>query len=165
MNFLVVEDDEKIGSFIARGLQEEGHHVDWIKTGDEGFAVAREARHDAIVMDLMLPGRDGMSVIRQLRQERIGTPILVLSARSSVDDRVTGLSGGADDYLTKPFSFAELVARLQALVRRASSTPHCRWICSLGAPPVVTRRSTYKQRNLHCSSICYAIRSGSSARP
>ena len=123
MNFLVVEDDEKIGSFIARGLQEEGHHVDWIKTGDEGFAVAREARHDAIVMDLMLPGRDGMSVIRQLRQERIGTPILVLSARSSVDDRVTGLSGGADDYLTKPFSFAELVARLQALVRRASSTP------------------------------------------
>ena len=74
-------------------------------------------------MDLMLPGRDGMSVIRQLRQERVSTPILVLSAKSSVDDRVTGLSGGADDYLTKPFSFAELVARLQALVRRASGMP------------------------------------------
>ena len=118
MNFLVIEDDEKIGAFVARGLEQEGHHVDWVKDGHEGLAVGREARHDALVMDLMLPGRDGMSVIRQLRQERITTPILVLSAKSSVDDRVAGLSGGADDYLTKPFSFAELVARLQALVRR-----------------------------------------------
>ena len=123
MNFLVIEDDEKIGAFVARGLQQEGHHVDWVKNGDEGLASGREAKHDALVIDLMLPGLDGMSVIRQLRQERVGTPILVLSAKSSVDDRVAGLSGGADDYLTKPFSFAELVARLQALVRRNTGMP------------------------------------------
>lgn len=122
MNFLVIEDDEKIGSFVARGLQQEGHHVDWVKNGLDGLARAREAVHDAVIVDLMLPGRDGMDVIRQLRAEKISTPILVLSAKSSVDDRVTGLSGGADDYLTKPFSFAELVARLEALVRRTTAT-------------------------------------------
>jgi DNA-binding response OmpR family regulator len=123
MNFLVVEDDEKIGSFVARGLEQEGHHVDWVKNGHEGLASARDPKYDALVLDLMLPGRDGMTILRALRDEKVATPVLVLSAKSSVDDRVAGLSGGADDYLTKPFSFAELVARLQALVRRTSATP------------------------------------------
>jgi two-component system OmpR family response regulator len=123
MNFLVVEDDDKIGAFVTRGLEQEGHHVDWVKNGSEGLARAREARHDALILDLMLPGTGGMDVIRQLRASSVSTPILVLSARSSVDDRVAGLSVGADDYLTKPFSFAELVARLDALVRRTSAAP------------------------------------------
>jgi two-component system OmpR family response regulator len=119
----VVEDDDKIGAFVTRGLEQEGHHVDWVKNGSEGLARAREARHDALILDLMLPGTGGLDVIRQLRASSVSTPILVLSARSSVDDRVAGLSVGADDYLTKPFSFAELVARLDALVRRTSAAP------------------------------------------
>ncbi|MGH7295672.1 MAG: response regulator, partial [Polyangiaceae bacterium] len=119
MNLLVVEDDEKIGSFVVRGLQQEGHHVDWAKNGHEGLAQARAGGHDVLVVDLMLPGRDGMDIIRSLRAEKVHTPILVLSAKSSVDDRVAGLQIGADDYLTKPFSFAELAARVLALGRRA----------------------------------------------
>jgi two-component system OmpR family response regulator len=121
MHVLVVEDDEKIGSFVTRGLEQEGHRVDWVKNGNEGFRFARGGAYDAAIIDRMLPGRDGMDVIRALREERVALPILVLSAKSSVENRVEGLEAGADDYLTKPFSFAELVARLQALFRRAST--------------------------------------------
>lgn len=155
MNILVIEDDEKIGSFVARGLQQEGHHVDWVKNGHEGFARARESAHDAIVIDLMLPGRDGMGVIRQLREEKIATPILVLSARSSVDDRVAGLSAGADDYLTKPFSFAELVARLQALVRRTSALstlPVTRLSYADLSLDLLTRRATRGEHTIDLQS-------------
>jgi two-component system OmpR family response regulator len=123
MKLLVVEDDDKIGSFVTRGLQQESHQVDWVKNGEEGLARAREGTYDVLIVDRMLPGRDGMDVIRHLRAEKIATPILVLSAKSSVDDRVAGLQGGADDYLTKPFSFAELVARIHALARRTSANP------------------------------------------
>ncbi|MEO8900440.1 MAG: response regulator transcription factor [Polyangiaceae bacterium] len=122
MRLLVIEDDEKIGGFVTRGLEQEGHRVDWAKTGDEGFRFARAGAYDAAVIDRMLPGRDGVSVIRGLREQRITFPIIVLSARSSVEDRIEGLDAGADDYLTKPFSFAELVARVQALSRRATNT-------------------------------------------
>jgi DNA-binding response OmpR family regulator len=123
MNFLVIEDDEKIGAFLARGLEQEGHHADWVKHGLDGLARARDRHHDALIVDLMLPGLDGTEIIRRLRSEKINTPILVLSARSSVEDRVAGLGVGADDYLTKPFSFAEVVARLHALVRRTTAAP------------------------------------------
>jgi two-component system OmpR family response regulator len=122
MRLLVIEDDEKIGAFVTRGLEQDGHRVDWVKNGNDGFTFARGGEYDAAIVDRMLPGRDGMEVIRALRAERIMTPIIVLSARSSVDDRVAGLDAGADDYLAKPFSFAELVARLQALTRRASAS-------------------------------------------
>jgi two-component system OmpR family response regulator len=121
MHVLVVEDDEKIGAFITRGLEQEGHRVDWVKNGNEGYRFARATSYDAAIIDRMLPGRDGMDVVRALREERVALPILVLSAKSSVENRVEGLEAGADDYLTKPFSFAELVARLQALFRRAST--------------------------------------------
>ena len=121
MNLLVVEDDDKIGSFVTRGLEQEGHHVDWVKNGNDALSHARAGGHDVLIVDRMLPGRDGMDVIRQLRADKVATPILVLSAKGSVDDRVAGLQMGADDYLTKPFSFAELVARLQALARRTSN--------------------------------------------
>jgi two-component system, OmpR family, response regulator len=120
MNLLVVEDDDKIGSFVTRGLQQEGHRVDWVKNGNDGLSQARAGAYDVLILDRMLPGRDGMDVIRLLRADHVATPILVLSAKSSVDDRVAGLQIGADDYLTKPFSFAELVARVQALARRTS---------------------------------------------
>jgi len=121
MRLLVVEDDEKIGAFIARGLEQEGHRVDWVKSGNEGLSSVRTGQYDAAVFDRMLPGRDGMEVIRQLREEKNATPIIILSAKGTVEDRVAGLQSGADDYLAKPFSFAELVARLQALLRRASN--------------------------------------------
>jgi len=110
----------KIGGFIAQGLRQEGHVVDWSRNGEEGLGLALDAKLDAAIIDLMLPGRDGLSVIRELRERRQKVPVIILSAKSDVEDRVKGLSVGADDYLTKPFSFAELLARLHALVRRSS---------------------------------------------
>ena len=121
MHLLLIEDDEKIGAYITRGLEQEGHHVDWVKNGNDGLSFLRTGRYDAAVVDRMLPGRDGLVVICALREQKISTPIIVLSAKGTVDDRVAGLQAGADDYLSKPFSFAELVARLQALLRRASN--------------------------------------------
>ena len=120
MRLLLVEDDEKIGSFIVQGLRQEGHVVDWSRNGEEGLRFAMEAKLDAAIVDLMLPERDGLSLIRELRDRRKMLPVIILSARGNVEDRVTGLAAGADDYLTKPFSFAELLARLQALVRRSA---------------------------------------------
>jgi two-component system OmpR family response regulator len=120
MRILLIEDDEKIGGFIVKGLRQEGHVVDWSRNGEEGLGLALDAKLDAAIIDLMLPGRDGLSVIRELREHRQKVPVIILSAKSDVEDRVKGLSVGADDYLTKPFSFAELLARLHALVRRSS---------------------------------------------
>ncbi len=122
MHVVLIEDDEKIGGFVSQGLRQAGHVVSWARTGDEGLALARQAGVDLAVIDLMLPGRDGLSIIRALREAKCGIPIIVLSARAAVDDRVHGLEAGADDYLTKPFSFAELLARVAALKRRANPT-------------------------------------------
>lgn len=122
MRFLVVEDDARIGAFIARGLTEEGHVVDAVRDADDALSHCAQVDYDAIVVDWMLPGRDGVSLIRALRADGDHTPALMLSARREVEDRVEGLRGGADDYLTKPFSFVELVARLEALTRRARGT-------------------------------------------
>ncbi len=119
MRLLIVEDDQKIGAFVEKGLRQEGHAVDWVRDGSEGAAFLAETAYDAAVVDVMLPGMSGLDLIRSVRRGRIATPIIILSAREAVADRVAGLEAGADDYLTKPFSFAELVARLNALVRRA----------------------------------------------
>lgn len=123
MRVLVVEDDEAIASFIVRGLSEAGFAVDTAATGHEGLIKAQSADYDAAVIDLMLPGRDGLSVVQELRRTGVRTPVLILTARRSVEDRVRGLESGADDYLVKPFAFAELLARVQALIRRAQGTP------------------------------------------
>jgi two-component system OmpR family response regulator len=120
MRILTVEDDPKIASFVANGLRQNGYAVDHCPDGEEALALATTIDYDAAVIDLMLPKLDGLSLVRRLRQQKIRTPIIVLSAKAAVDDRVRGLSAGADDYLTKPFSFAELLARIQALIRRAS---------------------------------------------
>ena len=119
----MVEDDPAIGAFVVRGLREAGYTVDHARDGNEGFDVARHERYDAIVLDLMLPGRDGLSVIEGLRAAGDTTPVLILTARRSVDDRVKGLQAGGDDYLTKPFALPELLARVQALIRRSHGTP------------------------------------------
>jgi two-component system OmpR family response regulator len=119
----VVEDDPAIGAFVVRGLREAGYTVDHAKDGDDAFDMARRERYDAIVLDLMLPGRDGLGVIEGLRTAGNTTPVLILTARRSVDDRVKGLQAGGDDYLTKPFALPELLARVQALIRRSHGTP------------------------------------------
>jgi len=122
MRILVVEDDKKIASFLEKGLKQSGFAVDVCHDGEDGLDMARGFSYDAAVFDRMLPGMDGLEIIRILRQEGIHTPVLVLSAKASVDDRIEGLQAGGDDYLTKPFSFTELLARVQALIRRSSQS-------------------------------------------
>jgi len=119
MRVLVVEDEKKLGELLRRGLREEGYAADLADRGEEALWMARAVPYDAIVLDVMLPGTDGFEICRRLRRDGVWTPVLMLTARDGVDDRVVGLDAGADDYLTKPFSFEELLARLRALVRRA----------------------------------------------
>jgi two-component system, OmpR family, response regulator len=123
MRALLVEDDQTIAAFITRGLHEAGFTVDQAADGEQGLRAALAQPYEVAIVDVMLPGRDGLSLIEELRRHRVLTPVLILSARRTVDDRVKGLQSGGDDYLTKPFAFAELLARVQALVRRASRTP------------------------------------------
>ena len=123
MRVLVVEDDAKIASFVVRGLKQAGYAVDHAPDGETGHALAESTAYDAMIVDIMLPKLDGLSLVKRLRAARHATPVLFLSARSSVDDRVKGLQSGGDDYLTKPFAFSELLARIQALIRRASTSP------------------------------------------
>jgi two-component system OmpR family response regulator len=121
MKVLLVEDDEKIARFVETGLKSSGFAVDIAGTGTQGFDMAFDSPYDTLIIDIMLPEMDGFSLIRKLRAHQNNAPIIVLSARGRVDDRVKGLEAGADDYLTKPFSFSELLARIQALIRRASN--------------------------------------------
>jgi len=120
---LLVEDDTTIADFVVRGLREAGLVVDHAVDGEAGLTAATTQPYDVAIVDLMLPKRDGLSLIEGLRRRGVTTPVLILSARRSVDDRVRGLQTGGDDYLTKPFAFAELLARVQALIRRATRTP------------------------------------------
>lgn len=121
MRILVVEDDRKIASFVVNGLKQSGFAVDHCPDGEQGLLHARTTSYDAAVIDIMLPKLDGLSLVQQLRKETIRTPVIILSAKASVDDRVKGLQAGGDDYLTKPFAFSELLARVQALIRRSTN--------------------------------------------
>ncbi len=120
MLILLVEDDVKIASFIVKGLKSAGYAVDHAPDGEEGLHLALSRPYDAAVIDIMLPRRDGLSLITNMRAKKVNTPVIILSAKGSVDDRVKGLQAGGDDYLPKPFAFSELLARVQALIRRAS---------------------------------------------
>jgi two-component system, OmpR family, response regulator len=122
MRILVVEDEHKIANSIKRGLEQEGYAVDVAYDGEEGFDLASSEGHDAIILDLMLPGMDGLTICKKLREEGNHTKILILTAKGQVDEKVEGLNSGADDYLVKPFAFAELVARIKALTRRPKET-------------------------------------------
>ena len=127
MRLLVIEDEQKVANFIKQGLEEEGYAVDHAADGASGLQMALEGLHDVIVLDVMLPKLDGLGVLQQLRQESITTPVLLLTVRATIEDKVLGLDAGADDYLTKPFAFEEFVARVRALLRRRAET----------APPIL----------------------------
>ncbi len=120
MRILVVEDDKKIASFLLKGLKQSGFAADHAANGEDGLHLASATPYDAAVIDIMLPKLDGLSLVQQLRKQKVNLPVLILSAKASVDDRVKGLQSGGDDYLVKPFSFTELLARIQALIRRSS---------------------------------------------
>lgn len=120
MKILVVEDDAKIASFVQKGLKEQGYVVDICRDGDEGYDLASSETYDVILLDIMLPGRDGLSILRALREDKNTVPVILLTARSGLDERVEGLNLGADDYLPKPFFIEELIARILAVSRRAS---------------------------------------------
>ncbi|MCI0705243.1 MAG: response regulator transcription factor [Planctomycetia bacterium] len=117
-SILIVEDQKRLAASLRKGLEEEGFEVTTAHTGEEGFYIATTRPPDALVLDIMLPGRDGLQVLHDLRERGFAKPVLILTSRDAVEDRVAGLDGGADDYLVKPFAFAELVARLRALLRR-----------------------------------------------
>jgi two-component system, OmpR family, response regulator len=141
MRLLVVEDDPTISSFLVKGLREAGYAVDAATDGTHGLHLALTEPYDAAVLDLMLPGRDGLSVLEELRRRKIAIPVLILSAKRSVDDRVKGLQAGGDDYLTKPFAFSELLARVQALIRRSHGvTEPTRLVAADITMDLVTRR-------------------------
>jgi two-component system OmpR family response regulator len=123
MRALIVEDDDTLAEFVGKGLGEAGFAVDRAPSAERGLSLALDGHPDIIIVDLMLPGADGLSLIDSLRRRGRTVPVLILSARQTVDDRVRGLQAGGDDYMVKPFAFAELLARVQALVRRASATP------------------------------------------
>jgi DNA-binding response OmpR family regulator len=152
MRVLVVEDDRKTGAFIQKALKSEGFAVDLLRDGDEGLRALLATPFDAAVIDIMLPGRDGLSIVRQLRGRNNTTPILLLSARGEVNERVEGLDAGADDYLPKPFALAELTARLRALVRRGGETKSN--VLRIGALQldIVSRTATRGDRRIELSN-------------
>ena len=157
MKFLVVEDDLRLARVIKRGLAQDGHAVDLAVTGDRALSLAHRREYDAIVLDVMLPGLDGFAVCVALRQAEVWSPVLMLTARDSVDDRVRGLDSGADDYLTKPFSFAELSARLRALSRRApTERPSVLEVGGLKLDPA-TMRAWRGATNINLSLKEYAL--------
>ncbi|MGH9672466.1 MAG: response regulator transcription factor, partial [Bryobacteraceae bacterium] len=123
MKILFVEDEQRIADFVRRGLENSGFHVDTSGTGAGGTTLAYENDYDAVILDLMLPDMDGLKVLEKIRNRKASPPVLILSARDKVDDRVRGLEGGADDYLVKPFAFVELLARVRALLRRGQPVP------------------------------------------
>ena len=122
MKILVVEDEKKIASFVRKGLEAQGFVVETSANGDEGYLLATTQPYDALVLDIMLPGKDGLSILRNLRERKMALPVILLTARSELNERLEGLNLGADDYLTKPFHIEELIARLHAVTRRAAGT-------------------------------------------
>ena len=158
MRVLVVEDEHRISAYVKRGLEEAGYAVDAVFTGPEALEWADAAPYDAIVLDILLPGMDGLSVCRELRRRGIRTPVLMLTARDAIDDRVAGLEAGSDDYLVKPFAMRELLARLRALTRRAAGLPRVTTLQVADlALDTLTRRVRRGQRVIHLSAKEHAV--------
>jgi heavy metal response regulator len=157
MRVLVVEDEHKIAGFIKQGLQEEQYAVDVASDGESALDLLSGAAYDVIVLDVMLPKKDGMEVCRALRERGVRTPVLMLTARDAVEDRVRGLDSGADDYLVKPFAFAELLARIRALLRRGSAIASTRIRVGDLVLDTRTRRATRGDRTVELTAREYAL--------
>ncbi|MDQ6954179.1 MAG: response regulator transcription factor [Mariprofundaceae bacterium] len=157
MKILVVEDEERVAQFIQKGLKEEGHAVDVSHDGEDGGFLAEVNDYDLILLDVMLPKKNGISVCREIRDRGVATPVLMLTARDSVEDRVRGLDAGADDYLVKPFAFEELLARVRALLRRRSDskTPTLK-LADLELDPI-TRMVTRQDKAIRLTTKEYAL--------
>ena len=165
MRVLVVEDEPRMATLLARGLREEGHVADVAGRGEDALWMARAVEYDAIVLDVMLPGLDGFATCRELRAGGVWAPVLMLTARDAVDDRIIGLDAGADDYLAKPFSFGELLARLRALGRRAPlERPTTLEVGTLRLEPA-TRRAWRGDTELELSAKAFALLEAFMRRP
>jgi len=158
MRILLVEDDAKIASFIVKGLKAAGYAVDHALDGEKGLALVSTEPYDAAIVDLMLPKLNGLSLIEKMRKEKVSTPVIILSAKGSVDDRVKGLQTGSDDYIAKPFAFSELLARVQALIRRASGLSNPTRL-SLGdlSMNLLTREVTRGGRKIELQPIEFSL--------
>lgn len=156
MRILVVEDEKKVASFVKKGLEEESYAVDVSHDGEEGGFLAETNPYDLIILDIMLPKKSGLSILRELRDKGINTPILLLTAKGSVEDKVTGLNAGADDYLAKPFVFSELLARVRSLLRRGGEKAPVLKFADLTMDPV-TRKVTRGGAEIELTSKEYAL--------
>jgi two-component system OmpR family response regulator/two-component system copper resistance phosphate regulon response regulator CusR len=157
MNILVIEDDPAIGKNLVQGFSEAGHECELAVNGLVGAQMAGEQRADAIVLDLMLPGRPGLEVLRNIRERGIHTPVVVLTAKGAIEERVAGLEYGADDYLVKPFAFVELLARIQAVCRRTSSRPLATLECGDLSLDLTTRRVTLGDREIDLTPTEFSL--------
>lgn len=158
MRILLVEDDLKIASFVQKGLKAAGYAVDHAADGEDGLHKVLTEPYDTAIIDIMLPKVDGLTLIERLRQEKINTPIIILSAKGSIDDRIKGLQTGSDDYLTKPFAFSELLARVQALIRRSTGASEPTSL-SLGdlSMNLLTREVTREGRKIELQPLEFAL--------
>jgi two-component system OmpR family response regulator/two-component system copper resistance phosphate regulon response regulator CusR len=157
MDLLVIEDDPGIGKALRKGLSELGHGCAWAKDGDEGLKLALGQQFDAVILDLMLPGRPGLEVLRELRASGIQSPVIVLTARGSVEDRVAGLNAGADDYVVKPFALVELMARLEAVCRRTLSRPPAVMQAGPLTLDLATRRVTREDKEVELTPTEFSL--------
>lgn len=156
MRILVVEDEKKVAGFIKRGLSQEGYAIDTASDGMEGQELAEANKYDAIILDIMLPKKSGLEVLKDIKDRGVEAPVLLLTARDTVEDRVSGLNLGADDYLTKPFAFEELVARVKALLRRGGSASSVLQFEDLSLDPV-TRKATKGEEEIELTLKEYAL--------
>ncbi len=157
MRILVVEDEDKVASFIKKGLEQSSYTVDTVTTGEDALAFAIANAYDAVVLDIMLPGRDGLSVVRELRSRGVSTPVLALTARGTLEDKIQGLDNGCDDYLPKPFAFDELLARLRALLRRQPASRSIKLEYSGIVLDPVTRAVTRDRKPIELTNKEYAL--------
>jgi heavy metal response regulator len=157
MKILVIEDEKKVANFIKKGLEEATYSVDLAKDGEEGIYMAESEDYDLIILDLMLPRKDGIAVMKELRQMKVRVPILVLSAKDTVDDKILGLDSGADDYLTKPFAFTELLARIRALLRRGENIAPVKLQVSDLVLDTVTREVVRAGKEIKLTNREYAL--------
>ncbi len=157
MKILLVEDDRKIASFLEKGLKEEGYVLHHVADGEEGYRVATQDAWDLVILDRMLPKQDGLTVCRRIREKGISTPVLILSARGTIENKVEGLDAGADDYLPKPFAFSELLARVRALMRRKSGETKPLLQDGDLKLDLVAHKATYKDQKLELTSREFSL--------